>query len=261
MTVITETAQRVLEERYFLEGESTWGDLTTRVATHFGKDADEILAFQDLMDNLDFLPNSPCLMNAGTTIKAYSACYVLPVEDSIESIYKFYSDAAIISKSGGGVGCNYSQIRASNSLVNSTDGVASGPLSFMKVQDVSTDIIKQGGRRRGANMGILSCDHEDVWDFVAAKDTEGALTNFNLSVGITDEFMDNVTNLWDVDDFENAGISEDKVDKDCKLWDELIKRAWSSAEPGVVFLDTVNKSNSVPHLGKLEATNPLAKEL
>jgi len=254
MSKITKTAQKVLEERYFLEGESTWGDLTHRVATHFGKDTWEVETFEALMNNMDFLPNSPCLMNAGTSIKAYSACYVLPVEDSIESIYKFYGDAAIISKSGGGVGCNYSSIRGVDSVVSSTDGVASGPLSFMKVQDVSTDIIKQGGRRRGANMGILSCEHKDIWDFVSAKDTEGVLSNFNLSVGITDSFMHSV--------YTYKGFGEDESDKENqRLWNELIDRAWDSAEPGVLFMDTIEKGNTVPHLGTLEATNPLAKEV
>ena len=189
MAELTETAMKVLRERYFIDGETEWDHLTDRVANHFSRDENEYERFKGVMDNLDFLPNSPALMNAGTAINAFSACYVLPAEDSIESIYKFYSDAAIISKSGGGVGANYSNIRSNGTAVNSTDGVASGPLSFMKVQDISTDIIKQGGRRRGANMGILNCDHPDVLDFVAAKDTEGSLENFNLSVGITDEFI------------------------------------------------------------------------
>jgi len=246
--MITETAQRVLEERYFLEGESTWEDLTERVGGYFGKAHEEECLFINTMRDMDFLPNSPALMNGGTAIEAYSACYVLPVEDSIESIYKFYSDAAIISKSGGGVGCNYSPIRASNSIVASTNGVASGPLSFMKVQDVSTDIIKQGGRRRGANMGILDCDHPDIWDFISVKDTEGVLSNFNLSVGITDSFMDEVLN------------PHVTYGKNTELWDELIQRAWSSAEPGVIFMDTIEKGNTVPHLGKLDCTNPCGEQ-
>jgi len=241
---LTSTAETVLKERYYIGGESCWTDLTHRCAKHIAKDDEEYKLFKGVMDRMDFLANSPFLMNAGTAINAYSACYVLPVEDSIESIYKFYSDAAIISKSGGGVGCNYSQIRASNSLVNSTDGVASGPLSFMKVQDVSTDIIKQGGRRRGANMGILMCDHKDVWDFVGAKDTAGSLENFNLSVGITDDFM-GMVKMDGIGGSTQAG-----------LWDELICRAWSSAEPGVLFLDTAESANTVKHLGKLDACNP-----
>lgn len=257
---ITETAQAVLEKRYFINGEKSWTQLCRRVGGWFGANEGEEIEFFGIMNRMDFLPNSPALMNAGTSIKSYSACYVLPVEDSIESIYKFYSDAALISKSGGGVGANYSRIRGGGSLVNSTDGVASGPLSFMKVQDVSTDIIKQGGRRRGANMGILSCDHSDIWGFISAKDNPDTLTNFNLSVGITDEFMTNVTTMWDMDDFENCGVDQEAVDADCKLWDELIKRAHSSAEPGVLFMDTIEAGNTVPHLGKLEATNPCGEQ-
>ena len=248
MAKLTSTALEVLKSRYFLEGESTWEDLTFRVAKHFGKDAGEKTDFKLLMDDLDFLPNSPALMNAGTAINAFSACYVLPVEDSIDSIYKFYSDAALISKSGGGVGANYSAVRAAGNSVSSTAGVASGPLSFMKVQDVSTDIIKQGGRRRGANMGILSCEHEDILDFVAAKDEAEVLTNFNLSVGITDHFMSNVVSS----EVNRTGVLRDK-----KLWNELTQRAWDSAEPGVLFMDTIESGNTVPHLGTLEATNPL----
>lgn len=246
MSKITETAQAVLEKRYFIEGEEEWGDLVNRVASTFATTHDECVDFSKTLMAMDFLPNSPALMNAGTAINAYSACYVLPVEDSIESIYKFYSDAAIISKSGGGVGANYSAIRSVDSTVNSTGGVASGPLSFMKVQDVSTDIIKQGGRRRGANMGIINCDHEDIWKFVGAKDTAGSLENFNLSVGITDEFM--------------RGVLEDEEWNRVKLWNELIQRAWSSAEPGVLFLDTIEAGNTVPHLGRLEATNPCGEQ-
>jgi ribonucleoside-diphosphate reductase alpha chain len=250
---ISETAQKVLEKRYFLEGETEWKHLTKRVGRYFGQDEEESNLFRGVMDNLDFLPNSPCLMNAGTEIKAYSACYVLPVEDSIESIYKFYSDAALISKSGGGVGANYSSIRASGTPVNSTDGVASGPLSFMSVQDVSTDIIKQGGRRRGANISILSCDHPDIWDFIKAKDTPGTLENFNLSVGITDEFMACVRG--ELSAFDEGG-DDTSYFENTALWRELTERAWSSAEPGVLFMDTIEKGNPVPHLGKLEATNP-----
>jgi len=254
---ITDTAMKVLRERYFLEGESEWEHLVDRVSNHFAKDTEERVLMYRVMLDLDFLPNSPALMNAGTAIDSHSACFVLPVEDSIESIYKFYSDAAIISKSGGGVGCNYSSIRNNGSVVNSTDGVASGPLSFMKVQDVSTDIIKQGGRRRGANMGILSCEHPDVWKFIAAKDTEGSLENFNLSVGITDEFMECVTGQLNS---EEPGGDDCSYYDNLALWDELVQRAWSSAEPGVLFMDTIEAGNLVPELGRLDATNPCSEQ-
>ena len=259
MVKLTDTAQKVLEERYYIDGESKWEHLVHRVCTCFTDNEDEYPLFYHDIHDMNWLPNSPVLMNAGTNIKAYSACYVLPVEDNIESIYKFYSDAALISKSGGGVGANYSAIRSKDSVVASTGGVASGPLSFIKVQDVSTEIIKQGGRRRGANMGILNCDHPDIWDFISAKDTAGEYENFNFSVGITDEFMDSVTDPhmitvngeYEVDEDDRANIA---------LWDEIIRRAHSSAEPGVLFMDTIEKGNTVPHLGKLEATNPCGEQ-
>lgn len=258
MSKITDTAQAVLEKRYFLEGESTWWQLCERVSQHFGKCDKEKQELYSTMFNLDFLPNSPAMMNAGTAIEAYSACYVLPVEDSIESIFKYYSDAGLISKSGGGVGANFSNIRSSGSIVNSTDGVASGPLSFMAGQDALTEVIKQGGRRRGANMGILMCDHEDILDFVKVKDNSKLLTNFNLSVGITDDFMDDVIN-WETSDC-TCEEDESIVFNAHSLWDELVQRAWSNAEPGVLFMDTIADANPVPHLGRLEATNPCGEQ-
>lgn len=243
---ITTTAQTVLQKRYYLEGETKWGDVCNRVADCFGQSPRERDDFYHLMANSDFLPNSPALMNAGTSIKAYSACYVLPIHDSIDSIYKFYADAAKISKSGGGIGANFSELRAEDSTVSSTGGVASGPLSFMKVQNVSTDVIKQGGRRRGANMGILDCDHPDLEKFISIKDTKGELENFNLSVRLSDQFMEKALDTKIA--FDNAAEKT--------VWNELCKRAWSSAEPGVLFGDTIERGNPVPHLGKLVATNP-----
>lgn len=237
--MITETAFEVLKRRYFVKSENSWEELVERVAKHFSKNEKEFARFRSTLFNLDFLPNSPALMNAGTGIESYSACYVLPVEDNIESIFKFYSDAAKISKSGGGVGANFSKLRAENSNVNSTNGVASGPISFMSIQDKSTEVIKQGGRRRGANMGILNCDHGDILNFIRVKDTPKVLENFNLSVGLTDKFMSSLEE------------PDNKV-----LWDELVQRAWSSAEPGVVFLDRLEDGNTTPHLGEIEATNP-----
>lgn len=248
--MITETAQVVLEKRYFIGGETEWGELTDRVANCFAKNDYEFDVFKDLMDNMDFLPNSPALMNAGTPIHAYSACYVLPIEDSIESIYKFYSDAAIISKSGGGVGANYSSIRGKDRKVQSTDGVASGPLSFMTVQDVSTDVIKQGGRRRGANMAILNCDHPDFEDFIHVKEDPTKLKNFNLSVWLTDEFMEGAT--CSPNGINNSWENEQ--------WNVICQKAWEGAEPGVLFGDTIQRGNPVPELGGIEATNPCGEQ-
>lgn len=244
---LTDTANTVLEKRYYVEEDNkSWEGLCKRISNFFGKTQEERAAFYSVMFNRDFLPNSPALMNAGTSIKSYSACYVLPIEDNINSIYKFYADAAKINKSGGGVGANYSKIRAKNAAVQSTNGVASGPLSFMEVQDKSTDIIKQGGRRRGANMGILDCDHPDIFEFVTAKEDKGKLNNYNLSVRITDDFMSKI----------NEEGSHEK-----KLWDILCEKAWKSAEPGVFFGDTAERGNTVPYLGKLEATNPCGEQV
>ncbi len=254
MADLTETAKTILNKRYFIKGETEWKHLVDRVCSYFSKDAEEYdIFYKDLYD-MNFLGNSPILMNANTDIQAYSACYVLPIEDTIESIYKFYKDAALVSKSGGGTGANYSNIRAQDSMVGSTGGVASGPISFMEVQDSSTEVIKQGSKRRGANMGVLHCTHPDIFKFVKAKDTPGVLTNFNLSVGITDEFMDSVLNKK-----EALGSDTDTCDaykESVELWDELATRAWSSGEPGVIFIDTMERANPTPHLGKLHQTNP-----
>jgi len=240
---LTETAEVVLDKRYYTEEDKgTWCGLCRRVSNFFGTTEEERDSFYNQMLEGNFLPNSPTLMNAGTPITSYSACFVIPIHDSIDSIYKFYADAAKISKSGGGVGANYSKLRGFNSKVQSTQGVASGPLSFMEVQDKSTDIIKQGGRRKGANMGVLDCTHPDIINFVKYKEDKTKLTNFNLSVLITDDFMSKI---------ETPGVEKD-------LWDLLCEKAWVSAEPGVLFGDTAERANTVPHLGKLESTNPLA---
>jgi len=243
LTILTETAQKVLEQRYFLEGETKWEHLVERVSSFFATTKEEYEDFYGMLLRMDYLPNSPTLMNAGTDIKSFSACFVLPVEDSIESIFKYYKDAALISKSGGGVGANFSNIRPHGSKVGSTNGVASGSLSFMKGQNALTEIIKQGGRRRGANMMMLDVDHPEVWEFISCKDEPGVMENANLSVRISDSFMDKVSNKTEV-----------------PLWDEICRRAWSSAEPGVVFGDTIQGYNNVPHLGDIVATNPCGEQ-
>lgn len=247
---LTETAENILSKRYYRENETCWAHLVERVAGFFAKDDSEYSRFYEMMYELDALPNSPTLMNAGTEITSYSACYCLEVGDSIESIYKYYKDAALISKSGGGVGANFSSIRAEGSLVGETGGVASGPLSFMNVQDTSTETIKQGGRRKGANMAILDCNHPDIWKFVKAKDTPKVLENFNLSVRFSDRFMEEVA-IWD-----KSGIQTE----DTTLWDEVCQRAWNSAEPGVLFGDTIERGNVTPHLGELKQTNPCSEQ-
>jgi len=253
---ITDTAQKILEERYFLEGESSWDDVASRVANYFGKDRAEKDEFFWMLKEMNALPNSPVLMNAGTEINSFAACFVLPIEDNIESIYKYYMDAAKISKSGGGVGANFSAIRAEGSSVGSTGKVASGPLSFAEIQNVSTETIKQGGKRRGANMGVLDVDHKDIKKFITAKDTPGVLENFNLSVRVTDDFMDSVACSVSGGNKLHTMRMQDKQD----LWDMIIDRAWSSAEPGILFGDAAERGNLVPHLGELTSTNPCGEQ-
>lgn len=248
MTEITETAQAVLEKRYFRPGETAWLHLADRVAGFFASDSRERENFLDMLCNLDAIPNSPVLMNADTEITSYAACFVLPIPDDMQGIFKYYSDAAMISKSGGGVGANFSSLRPAGSRVGSTGNAASGPVSFMKIQDTATDVIKQGGRRRGANMAILDCDHPDIKEFVGAKDSPGVLENFNLSVRVTDEFMDNVT-----------GSPLEYTEEEA-LWDDMMHRAWSSAEPGVLFGDRIEEDNPTPELGRLTGTNPCGEQ-
>ncbi len=251
MVNLTETAEKILKERYYLEGESSWEEVTKRVASCFCTSDKEYRKFYNLLIDMDFLPNSPALMNAGTDIHFYSACTVLPIEDNIESIYKYVSDAAKISKAGAGVGANFSKLRAAGSPIGGGLGTSSGPLSFMKIQNESTEAIKQGGRRKGANIMLLDCEHEDILPFIKAKDEPGVLENANLSVIISDKFMQSLES--NTSDQSSAYWSE----KNVKLWDELIKRAHSSAEPGVIFGDTIERANNAPEFGRLEAVNPL----
>lgn len=213
-------------------------------------------AFYELMSSLSFLPNSPTLMNAGTDHGQLSACYVLPVDDSMGPIFETLKNAALIQQSGGGTGFNFSRLRPENDFLSHSGGTASGPVSFMQIFDAATHHIKQGGKRRGANMGILNVDHPDILQFVTAKKKADVLTNFNISVGITDAFMQAVEtgSEWELK-HPITGKAESKVNAR-ELWEIIVQSAWESGDPGLVFLDEIESGNPTPGVGRIQATNP-----
>jgi ribonucleoside-diphosphate reductase alpha chain len=263
---LTDTAEKVLSTRYYI-GSEDWSGLCSRVASAIAsneKGHDTRLQYTDkfysMLYDQDYLPNSPCLMNAGTPLGQLCACFVLPIEDSMEGIFDTIKHAALVNKTGGGTGFSFSRLRATGADVLSTKGVASGPVSFAKVFDSATDVIKQGGRRRGANMGVLRIDHPDILNFIHAKEKDGVLSNFNLSVAITDSFMDKVAdgeqyNLID----PNSGDIVDTLNAKV-VWDTIIKKAHCNGEPGILFIDAANRANPTPWLGDFEATNPCGEQ-
>jgi ribonucleoside-diphosphate reductase alpha chain len=269
---LTPTAETVLARRYYLkdvEGNvvETWETLARRVANAVA-DVDRDLPsyrqlrdeFFDMIYRLDFLPNSPCLMNAGTDLGQLSACFVLPIEDSMDGIFSAIRNGALVHKTGGGTGYSFSRLRSKNASVRSTQGVASGPLSFAAVFDAATETIKQGGKRRGANMGVLRIDHPDIMDFIVAKKDQTRFNNFNFSVGITDIFMQAVEEDSDYDLIEPSTRQVVKSLSARMVFDKIIDLAWHNGEPGVLFIDTANRDNMTPQLGEFEATNPCGEQ-
>lgn len=270
-TQLTENSIKVLESRYLLKNNEgkfteTPQQLFERVARHIAK-AELIYGdartaakwekvFCDMMSDLYFLPNSPTLMNAGIPLNQLSACFVLPVGDSLEDIFTSLKHTALIQQSGGGTGFNFSQLRHKGDFIHTTSGNSSGPIAFMKIFDAATDNIKQGGKRRGANMGILNIDHPDIEEFITVKKQEGVLSNFNISVGIYDEFMRAVeeNKMWDLKDPNTKKVVRSVPAKE--LWDKIVNNAWGSGDPGLVFLDTINERNPTPAIGKMMCTNP-----
>jgi len=272
---LSQNARTVLERRYLrkdLQGKltETPEEMFRRVARHIAKaektygdgnrveEMEEV--FHDMMTQFKFLPNSPTLMNAGRRLGQLAACFVLPVEDSMEGIFDALKSAALIHKSGGGTGFAFSRLRPKNSKVGTTGGVASGPVSFMKIFNTATEQVKQGGTRRGANMAILRVDHPDIMEFITCKKDNRELNNFNISVGVTDAFMEAVKKgePFDlVDPREKKKVNQLDAGEAYKA---LVYHAWESGDPGVIFLDRVNRDNPTPDLGEIESTNPCGEQ-
>lgn len=261
-------ALELLEARYLMPGESV-DELFWRVARHVAQaerlfdpehEAKHAEDFFRIMRGLLFLPNSPTLMNAGTPLGQLSACFVIPLEDSLEGIFGAVRDAALIQKTGGGVGYDFSPIRPKGDVVKSTQMAASGPMPFIKAFDAATEAVNQGGRRRGANMAVLRVDHPDIMEFIAAKRTDGLLRNFNLSVAVTDEFF---RALDEESGFPLRNPRTGRVTERMpaqKLMDTIVESAWECGEPGLLFIDRINEANPTPALGPIQATNPCGEQ-
>ncbi|MCD4844574.1 MAG: adenosylcobalamin-dependent ribonucleoside-diphosphate reductase [Methanosarcinales archaeon] len=269
---LTDNALKVLKRRYLLKDEcgkviETPEQMFRRVANYvasadlmYHERTDSGQEFYNVMANLEFLPNSPTLMNAGTKIQQLAACFVLPVKDSLEDIFETLKTAALIHQSGGGTGFSFSRLRPAGDIVGTTGGIASGPVSFMGVFDAATGAVRQGGRRRGANMGILRVDHPDIIEFITTKRQPGALTNFNLSVAVTDRFMEAVEK-GESYELINPRTGKVTASKEAmKVFDLMVESAWSCGEPGILFIDRMNRDNPTPGIGMIEATNPCGEQ-
>jgi len=268
---LSPNALTVLRQRYLAKNER--GVVIESPTALFHRVADDIASieppahrrrlarrFYDAMASLTFLPNSPTLMNAGRPLQQLSACFVLPIDDSLESIFDAVKHQALIHQSGGGTGFSFSHIRPHADRVATTNGLASGPISFMRLFNLSTDVIKQGGTRRGANMGILRVDHPDILDFIKLKLQPHEMSNFNLSVGLTDRFMKAVTQNRYYALINPRSATPVRRLPARMVFDRLVEAAWQSGEPGVLFLDTINRANPTPHLGTIDATNPCGEQ-
>jgi len=270
---LTVNALEVLRKRYLLKNEEekiveTPAQMFMRIATaianvdkQYGEDPRESEnIFYEMMARLEFIPNSPTLFNAETEIGQLSACFVLPIEDSLESIFTIVKNMALIEQTGGGVGFDFSRLRPNGDIVRSTKGVASGPVSFMRVFDTATEVIKAGGKRRGAMMGILRVDHPDINEFITSKQQTGLLSNFNISVAVTDDFMKTLEEngeYWLINPRNKGKVRKLKA-KD--VWNLMTKSAWMSGDPGVVFIDEINRHNPTPDVGQIESTNPCGEQ-
>ncbi len=273
-TSLTSNALTVLAKRYLKKDDQgrvneTPEEMFRRVANNVAQ-ADHLYGgtnvhvteeeFFRIMSNLEFLPNSPTLMNAGRALQQLAACFVLPVEDSLESIFESVKNTALIHQSGGGTGFSFSRLRPKDDLVRTTGGSASGPVSFMRVFNMATEVIKQGGTRRGANMGILRVDHPDILEFISAKAENREFANFNISVAVTEEFMKAVENDGDLQLINPQNRRVVKVVKAREVFDKIVEMAWKTGDPGVVFIDRINRDNPTPRLGDMESTNPCGEQ-
>ncbi|PKM84068.1 MAG: ribonucleoside-diphosphate reductase, adenosylcobalamin-dependent [Firmicutes bacterium HGW-Firmicutes-13] len=261
--VITETPEEMLRR--------VAGNLALVEKECYGKSEEEVRkteeSFYKIMDRLEFLPNSPTLMNAGRDLQQLSACFVLPIEDSMESIFETLKHMALVQKTGGGTGFAFDRLRPAGDFVRSTNGVASGPISFLKIYDCGTEAVKQGGTRRGANMGTLRYNHPDILDFVVCKESDFEITNFNISITVSDSFMEKAAGLDPDPNYYLINPRTNKPHIDArtgnlkrlnaqKLFNLIVERAWKNGDPGLIYIDQMNRFNPTPHIGKFETCNP-----